>query len=150
MNERILHLCRSSGLFHLSERLFRHRLPIFCFHVFQLEDECLFRPKLFLSEKVLRERLEWLRRRNYKVLPLDEALASLAQGKLPARAIALTIDDGFFSVLKVCAPILREFDYPATLYQTSYYAAKQTPIFRLVVQYMFWKSKAERYSQGAR
>jgi len=33
---------------------------------------------------------------------------------------------------------------PATLYLTTYYSQKKNPIYRLAVQYMFWKSTSEK------
>jgi hypothetical protein len=61
---------------------------------------------------------------------------------LPRNTVCLTIDDGFYSVLACAAPLLRQHRFPATVYVTSYYADKRVPIFRLAVQYMFWKTAA--------
>ena len=37
-------------------------------------------------------------------------------------------------------PVLRKPKLPGTIYVTSYHCLKGTPVFRLVVQYMFWKT----------
>ena len=42
-----------------------------------------------------------------QVLPLDEAVAALAAGTLPERAVALTFDDGYASVVETAWPLLR-------------------------------------------
>lgn len=55
------------------------------------------------------------------VLPLDEAWRLLAAGELPARAVALTFDDGYASVLEVAWPELRARGLPATLFAVSDY-----------------------------
>jgi hypothetical protein len=34
-----------------------------------------------------------------------------------------------------------QFRFPATIYVVSYYAAKGTPVFRLAIQYLFWKTR---------
>ena len=52
----------------------------------------------------------------------------------------ITIDDGFYSVLSVAARHLLQQHFPATVYVTSYYVEKGTPVFRLLVQYLFWKT----------
>jgi peptidoglycan/xylan/chitin deacetylase (PgdA/CDA1 family) len=61
---------------------------------------------------------------------------------LPDNAVAITIDDGFHSTCKVAAPILKACGFPATVYVTSYYVQKKTPIYRLFVQYALWKTSA--------
>ncbi|MEM8984018.1 MAG: polysaccharide deacetylase family protein [Pseudomonadota bacterium] len=65
-----------------------------------------------------RAQMSWLR--DYcQVLPLAEAAEGLANGTLPARAAAITFDDGYLNNLTVAAPILRELDLPATVFVTS-------------------------------
>ncbi|GAA4694406.1 polysaccharide deacetylase family protein [Nocardioides conyzicola] len=53
------------------------------------------------------------------VLPLDEAVAGLEAGTLPDRAVALTFDDGYASVLETAWPILLDRGLPATLFAVS-------------------------------
>jgi peptidoglycan/xylan/chitin deacetylase (PgdA/CDA1 family) len=50
------------------------------------------------------------------VLPLDAAVAALAAGTLPDRAVALTFDDGYASVVETAWPMLRERGLPTTLF----------------------------------
>jgi peptidoglycan/xylan/chitin deacetylase (PgdA/CDA1 family) len=51
------------------------------------------------------------------VVPLDEALDAMAQGRpLPRRAIALTFDDGYRDNLETALPILSRLGLPATFY----------------------------------
>lgn len=52
----------------------------------------------------------------FRVLPLSEAVGRLRGGSLPARAAAITFDDGYADNLHVAAPILREFGLPATCF----------------------------------
>lgn len=57
----------------------------------------------------------------FKVLPMDEALDALQQGRLPARAVCITFDDGYRSVHDLALPVLREFNLPATVFVSSGY-----------------------------
>lgn len=136
----LLFVCRSLGLFRLTGWLTRDRLKILCYHGFELADETRFRPKLFISGGLFERRLQTIRRYGLRVLPLDEAVDRLYAGTLPPHALAITIDDGFHSVATVAMPRLRQQGFAATVYVTTYYVEHATPIFRLVVQYMLWKT----------
>jgi peptidoglycan/xylan/chitin deacetylase (PgdA/CDA1 family) len=131
---------RSFGLFRLARQLTRHKLRILCYHGFELESEAQFRPKLFISRAAFARRLATIRKAGYNVLPLRQAVERLYHGSLPLDPVVITIDDGFHSVISVALPLLKRYGLPATVYVTSYYVQRNHPVFRLVVQYMFWKT----------
>lgn len=124
----------------LSRYLTRRGLRVLCYHGFSFVDESTFRPKLFMKFATFRTRLEFLKKKRFSVVSLEEAVTRMKQGQLPDSAVVITIDDGFFSSYAACKWLL-EFCFPATIYVTSYYVTKSVPIFRLVVQYIFWKTK---------
>ena len=136
----IFHICKLAGLFALARRLTRHDLRILCYHGFVLDDEDRFRGSLFVSRDFLDRRMRYLRDHGYAVLPLDEAVDRLEAGTLPRDPLTITIDDGFHSVHAVARPVLDAYHFPSTLYLTSYYFEKATPIFQLAVDYICWKS----------
>jgi peptidoglycan/xylan/chitin deacetylase (PgdA/CDA1 family) len=142
------YLCKWIGLFRLSRRITRRGMRILCYHGFSLVDESDFGPTTFMSLSTFRKRLEFLRRKNFPVLMLGEALDLLGRGTLPDETVVITIDDGFFSVYRCAYPLLGEFSFPFTLYITSYYAIKKSPIFRLVIQYMMWKTEKQEIDLG--
>ena len=45
--------------------------------------------------------------------------------------MVITIDDGFYSVLRIGFPLLQQNDFPATLYLTTMDMQKGLPILRL-------------------
>lgn len=136
----IFFLARLLGLFSIASWLTRDRLKILCYHGFALDDEASFRPALFISPAIFEARLATLRRYGIHVLSLDEGVERLYAGTLPKRALAITVDDGFHSVRTLAAPALERHGMPATVYVTTYYVEHPNPIFRLVIQYMFWKT----------
>lgn len=140
----VFFLCKIAGLFHLAQWITRDRLRILCYHGFALADEAKFRPKLFITAKQFEQRLATVRRYRLNVLPLDEAIDHLYSHSLPDNSASITIDDGFHSVHRLAVPCLRAQGFPATVYVTTYYVANPHPIFRLVVQYMFWKTRKRR------
>jgi peptidoglycan/xylan/chitin deacetylase (PgdA/CDA1 family) len=144
MRKTVIHLVytvsRALGLFRLARRVTRSGLRILCYHGFVIDDEDRFRGSLFLSQPVFEERMRYLRDEGYPVLEFDEAMRRLDDGTLPPNAVTITIDDGFYSVHGVALDVLRRHRLPALLYVTSYYFEKGTPIFQLVLAYLFWKS----------
>ena len=133
-------LSKLLGLFHLSRFLTRDHLRILCYHGFSAGDEADFRPLLFISPGTFERRLVWLRKKGFPVLRWQEAMRRLDEGSLPHGATVLTIDDGLSSVYRWAYPLLQKHRLPALLYLTTYYFSKQTPVFRLIVSYLFWKS----------
>ena len=134
---------RWAGLFRVASRKTEQFLRILCYHGFSTDDESRFRPRLFIRPLTFQNRIEYLRRNSFSILTLDQALQHLATATVPPRAVVITVDDGFFSFYEHGVPILRKFSCPATVYVATADFVRSQPIFRLVVQYMFWKSKAE-------
>ena len=135
---------RGVGLFRLSRRVTRKGLRILCYHGFGDSEETLFRPKLFIRTATFEQRLRTLRSQGYNILGLESALKAMRQGSLPECATVITIDDGFHSTFQRASPLLAKFDFPATVYVTTYYCQHQNPIFRLLVQHVFWKTSKQQ------
>lgn len=55
----------------------------------------------------------------FKVLPLDEAAALLAEGRLPPRAVSITFDDGYRDNHDIALPLLQKHGLTATFYVSS-------------------------------
>ena len=139
----VLHVSRLLGLFRLAERRTAGMLRILCYHGLSLADEHEFRPMLHMRPATFRARLATIARRRLPVLSLEDALAALRRGTLPRCAVVITFDDGFYDNFRHGIGPLREAAFPATIYVTTYHVIKQTPVFRLIVSYMFWKSELD-------
>ena len=140
----LLYLCKWLGLFKISKTMTQDGLRILCYHSFSKKEETQWSPSLFISPETFSRRLDFLELNNFPVIKLDEAVSLLNERKLPPSATVITIDDGWVSIKTIANKIFKKYAYPYTVYLTSYYSEKQTPIFNLVVKYMFWKTNKSR------
>lgn len=133
---------RALGLFALARKLTSDRLRILCYHGVALKDEHRWRPPLYMTRENFAARLDFLMEAGYPVIGLDEAVKRFHKGSLPPGATVITFDDGFQDFRYQALPELSRRKLPVTLYVTTYHAVKQTPVLRLIVDYMFWLSTA--------
>lgn len=140
MKSRIYGMLGRLGVFWITRRLFRRKLLILCYHGISVSDEHLWWPGVFMTNDKFRRRMELLREKGYQVIALKEALDRLDACTLPDNAVVLTADDGYLNSPQTMVKTCQEFNYPLTIYVTSYYAEKKTPIFNVMVQYVFWKT----------
>ena len=106
-----------STLFSLASPSGRNaRLSIFIFHRVLPELDPLFpgEPTAEHFDTLCRWVAKW-----FRVLPLAEAVQRLRRGDLPARAAAITFDDGYADNHDIAAPILRRHALPATFFIAS-------------------------------
>lgn len=81
------------------------------------------RDPLLLSEPDLEE-FRWqmeLLARGFNVLALADAMAALAERRLPPRAVCITFDDGYRSTHDLALPILTALGLPATVFVATGY-----------------------------
>ncbi|GAB3289929.1 polysaccharide deacetylase family protein [Parahaliea aestuarii] len=134
MKHGLLWIARALGLFALCSWLTRRELRILCYHGIW-DGPGHYGNYLFMSPGKFRSRLAFLQDWGARVLPLPVALERLAQGRLPARAVVITIDDGWASTVAHMVPALEQAGFPATLYVTSYYAHNQRPVLNVALAY---------------
>jgi peptidoglycan/xylan/chitin deacetylase (PgdA/CDA1 family) len=91
----------------------RARLQVLLFHRVPREPDPLF-PEAMHARQFDRV-CGWLRDW-CNVLPLDEAVQRLAAGTLPARALAISFDDGYADNCEVALPILQAHGLPACFF----------------------------------
>ena len=98
-------------------RRLRHEQPLTLIGWHRIDDRHT--DGLSTTEAGFERHLDLLEERGARVLPLMEAVERLALGSLPPRAVALTFDDGYASVVETAWPMLRKRDMPATLFVCS-------------------------------
>ena len=87
-------------------------VPILSYHRFGAN-----RGRLSVSREQFEQQMEYLRRHNYRVVPLRDA-AAFFRGELalPQKSVVLTIDDGYQSAYHSAYPVLAKYGYPATVF----------------------------------
>jgi peptidoglycan/xylan/chitin deacetylase (PgdA/CDA1 family) len=145
-----LRALKTSGVFDLvaRSRWRQNRLLILCYHGTALEDEHQWRPALYLDPHVLKQRLQMLKQGGYSVLALSEGLERLQAGTLPPRSVAITFDDGTYDFYRQAYPLLKQYGFPVTVYQTTYYMEHPRPVFSLICSYMLWKRRGVVLQSG--
>ncbi|MES9939085.1 MAG: polysaccharide deacetylase family protein [Candidatus Thiodiazotropha sp. 6PLUC2] len=92
-------------------------VPILCYHRFGDKGG-----RLEVSPQQFQQQLSYLSENGYRVIHLHELYNFLRGDQvLPKRSVVLTIDDGHRSIFEVAYPILKEFEFPATVFIYSDY-----------------------------
>ena len=86
-------------------------IPILTYHNFTKDEGSSYQINIVEFEK----QMDYLAVHNYSVISLSELLTGLRDGQLPPKPIVITIDDGFKSTYTLAYPILKKYNFPATL-----------------------------------
>jgi peptidoglycan/xylan/chitin deacetylase (PgdA/CDA1 family) len=145
-----LEFAKSAGVFDLLARSGwrRDRLLILAYHGVSQCDEHLWNPALYMTPEQFRDRMRLLKERGCNVLALGPALKMLKAGELPEMSVVITFDDGFHSFYRQAFPIIREFNWPVTIYLTSYYSGFNRPVFDVMCSYLLWKGRGQVVDGG--
>ena len=87
-------------------------IPILTYHNFTKDAGSSYVMNIIEFEK----QMDYLDTHNYSVISLSELLAGLRAGQLPSKPIVITIDDGFKSTYTLAYPVLKKYNFPATLF----------------------------------
>lgn len=122
----------------------QQRLLILCYHGVARYDEHEWDATLYITAESLRRRMQLLVEERCNVLPLAQAVEQLQSRTLPPRSVTITFDDGYHDFYSVAFPIIKSFDFPVTLYLTTYYVEYNRPIFDLMCSYLLWKGRLQQ------
>lgn len=142
----ILTIAKYTGIFYACRIVTSQDLRILCYHGVSINDESEFSPGLFMKVATLTKRMEYLKNGGFPVIGLEEGIRRLKAGTLPRDATVITIDDGWYGTYKLFYPILRNHEFPATLYVASHYFEKQTQVFNVALSYILWKSQQKQFN----
>lgn len=142
MKQTVYKISKYIGLFAVCKWLTRKHIRILGYHGIWLGDGH-FGNFLFMSPDKFASRMSKLNEMGLPVLSLNDAVIGMEEGTLPDCATVITIDDGWHGTYKHMLPVLGKYEFPATLYVTTYYSGKQMPVFNVALQYLFKVTNAQ-------
>ena len=128
----VLLFAKYSGLFALARGLTAKKTRILAYHGIWL-GEGHFGNFLYMSAEQFASRMALLKKWNYPVIPFSGRPES-DPGKVRCPTV-ITIDDGWYSTWSSMLPILERYNYPATVYLTTYYCLNQAPVIDVALSY---------------
>ena len=98
-----------------------------------------------MSPAIFKKHLSCISKMGFDVISLDDATTKLKSNTLPPNSLVFTVDDGWQGVEDIAEPVFKKFGFNWTLYLTSYYSEKQTPVYNMLIQYLCWKAEYKTY-----
>lgn len=90
-------------------------LPIIMYH--SVTPQATRENKIEVTVKAFERQMRFLKEHNYNVVPLETARDFIKnKNKIPARAVAITFDDGYKDNYIYAFPILKKYNFPATIF----------------------------------
>lgn len=87
--------------------------------------------------------LEYLSKNN-RVLSLSETVDYLKNGKtLPPNTTVITIDDGYADAFDIAFPLLKKFNFPATVYAVTDFLDKKCWLWTDLMRYVLLKTESD-------
>lgn len=134
LKKRTLDLVTAAGLTQVFRPLLSGRATVFMLHRF--DDPA--RGVHGGSPARLRESLAYLRRTGHDLLDLEELVRAQIEGRdLGRKAVAFTIDDGYYDHAEIAAPIFAEFECPVTVFVTSGFLDRELWFWWDRIEYAF-------------
>lgn len=76
-------------------------------------------PNLYVTPRMFRFQMWYLRTAGFTVLPIQDLLAAVAAGDTSRNMAAITFDDGYKDFHANAYPVLKHYGYPSTVYVVS-------------------------------
>jgi len=111
-------------------------VPIISYHRFG-DDQS----KITVSESNFRQQMQFLKDNNFSVIPLRDIYDFLENDiPLPNKTVVITINEGYQSAYEIAYPVLRSFNFPATLFLHTDFVGSRDAIS--------WKQAKTMYQSG--
>lgn len=113
LSQAAINLLTSRPVCKLMQPLRKNLVPVFLLHRFADESRGI----RGHSQVQLETALTYLKRNDYTVVSVRQVVESLISGEpLPPKAVAFTLDDGFYDQAKTALPIFESYQAPVTVF----------------------------------
>ena len=83
-------------------------------------------PKLIVRSETFAKQMRFLKDNNYKIIPLALFIEKIKKGeRIPPKTIAITFDDGLRNNFLNAYPLLKKYDFPATIFVITDFVGKE-------------------------
>lgn len=130
----LLYIAKYTFAFRLARYLTRNYPRILCYHGGCLSDENKFNSLLFMRKDLFTKRIDWLISEKFNFSNLDDLDRKISN------SVIITFDDGWYSTYSELIPVLIEKKIPSTIYLSTFYYERQTPILPVVISYISWRA----------
>jgi peptidoglycan/xylan/chitin deacetylase (PgdA/CDA1 family) len=105
--------CGTNSVYATSFRIEETIVPILTYHKFCTGES----PDAYtINIKDFEEQMAYLKDNDYRVISVTQLLDCIENNFFPEKPVVITIDDGFKSVYHLAFPVLKKYQFPATLY----------------------------------
>ncbi len=102
-----------------------------------------------LEPKIFNRQMDYLKKRNYQVISLTRLLDFLKQKKeLPRKALVLTFDDGFYDNYLNVWPVLKKYNFPATIFISAGLVGKYMKLEDTSLRLLSWQQIKRMHQSG--
>lgn len=137
----LFHISKFLGLFKLSRFFTDKDVRILCYHNISVLDEYKFKPVLHIRQDTFIKRIKYLKKQNFIMLNLSEAITLLKEKKNLSNTLVVKFDDGWYSTMAYAHPVLKKYNIPYTIYLASHYSLTEFPVTNIIIPYIIWKSQ---------
>jgi peptidoglycan/xylan/chitin deacetylase (PgdA/CDA1 family) len=101
----------------LAERFRPYRIPVLTYHRIVATRQLTAALTCSVCIDNFARQMTWLREQHYEPVSLDAYVEHLTTGRpFPPRSVLITFDDGYQSLYTRAFPILKRYDFPATVF----------------------------------
>lgn len=132
----ILQMMKSAGLFALARARARRGVRILCYHGVWTGPDRFAGDSMFISKRTFEDRLALLRKLDFKVISLDQAVQVLRGNSAVVDGVVITIDDGWHSTFSHMLPALKRHGMHATIYCDTKNLTSGFPVPHVMARYL--------------